>query len=340
MQTRRLANGPGPWSPSLGVTGQCQAGGTFQKNGPTNLDLKCQESLQKLLKPCNYPAIVPWLRQAGASEKRDMVKLAELAARGGSEITHPISWLPPTGGHVVVNDRGRPRLANTIPVTGDRVQSDLAKNRHGADMRDVALEKKRRFFSNWAPVPSVDSVGDFFHLKDNPVATNAVAQVLTESAKRGLQRWQVQGPEQSGGTSANVMKSLRSLHDAVNRIPRYREHVLDERLRGQGCKDILHDYAMSQPVRTRSLVPAPYGRPDRHLHHSSSAPATLRPLIEPSEIDSIYRPGGYVVGLSDREPVQNLKNKERNQASKIPFQGGSADFATSSTVIGQGHWDV
>eukprot|EP00927_Polykrikos_kofoidii_P061836 TRINITY_DN56664_c0_g1_i1.p1 TRINITY_DN56664_c0_g1~~TRINITY_DN56664_c0_g1_i1.p1 ORF type:complete len:341 (-),score=44.74 TRINITY_DN56664_c0_g1_i1:216-1238(-) len=340
MQTRRLARGPGPWAPSLNATDPYGDSGFTNKAGPTNLDLKCQESLQKLLKPCNYPAITPWMREARASDKRDVVKLAELAAGGGSEVTHPISWLPPTQEKAVVNDRGRVRLAKTIPVTGDRVQSDLLKNRHGADVRDVALDKKRRFFANWAPVPSVNSVGDFFHLKDNPVATNPVAQILTESAKRGLHRWQVEGPEQSGGTSANVMKALRSLHGAVNRMPRYNEHVLDERLRSEGCRERLHDFAMSDAKINRSLMPVPYGRPDRYLHHSSSAPATLRPLIEPSEIGAIYRPGGYVVGLSDREPVQMLKNKERNQSSKIPFQGGSADFATSSTLVGQGHWDV
>merc|ERR1712125_16290 len=98
------------------------------------------------------------------------------------------------------------RVASKPQVTADRVQADL-------------LQKKREWFKDWAPVPSVDSVGDFFHLKDNPVQAHPISQVLSESARRGLQRWQVAGPEQGLGTAANAMRSLRKIHDAVARVP-------------------------------------------------------------------------------------------------------------------------
>jgi hypothetical protein len=274
-----------------------------------------------------------WISEARASEKRDVVKLAQLAAKGGNESTHPPSWLPAHQDPVFVNDRGRVRLAKTIPVTADRIQSDMLKNRHGSDAKDTHLEKKRQWFKEWAPIPSINSVGDFFHLKANPVYTESIAQVLSESAKRGLARWQVDGPEQNDSTAANAMRSLRSIADAVARIPRYREHARDQMAGATGRSDLLHEYSTMAPRGSRSLMSQPYAIPDRQVHVSKSNPNLPRPFTEQAEIDKISRPGGYVVNLHDREPLQMLKNRERNQSSKIA-KGGAAQWNPSSSVIG------
>jgi hypothetical protein len=287
-----------------------------------------------LLKPSNYPAIVPWLNEARDCEKREVVKLAELAMSGGSEAKVPVSWLPGPQEPVIANDRGRVRALSQSQITPDRVQADLLKNRHGSDVKDVALEKRRRFFRSWAPVPSIDSVGDFFHLKDNPVQANAVSQVLSENARRGLARWQVHGPEQSMGSAANAMRSLRSVYDAVQRIPRYKEHLREQVPGGQGCRELMHDYSMLAPRGSRTLLHAPYAMPDRRKVHSTSAPGLLKPLVESHEIERISRPGGFVVSLNDMEALAALKNRESNMASKIPFSGGSQDYSATSKQYG------
>jgi len=334
MQTQRLAKGPGPWVESGRTLGGGRDAMRLVQGGPSNLDNSCKDALHKLLKPTNYGAIAPWIQEARTQEKRDMVKLGEIAASGGNGITHPISWLPEHQERTVMNDAGRQRLAKSIPVTADRIQHDLHKNKCGGDAKDMHLEKRRQWFKNQDQVPNVNSMGDFFHLKDNPVYHNEVSQVLTESAKRALARWQVDGPEKGAGTSANVMRSLRSITDAVARIPRYNDHVRNQPSGPHGRKDILYDYSYARPHGGGTLLNAPYSIPDKQLHHSTSAPATLRPLIDPEAVDKVTRPGGYVVNLMDREQLAALKNRQRNKSTKIAMGGGCANYTTTAKAIG------
>jgi len=329
MQTRRLARGPGAWTPS-GSDGS----GRIQPSGPTNLDLYAKDALHKLLKPCNYPAVMPWINEASTSEKRDVVKLAELSASGGSGVKHPQSWLQAPQQATATNDRGRTRIAGAQQISGDRLQHDLLKNKCGFDKRDPHKEKRRQFFQSWTDIPSVDSVGDFFHLKDNPVQANPIASVLTESARRGLQRWQISGPEQGMGTAANAMRALRSVHDAVKRIPQYKEHLREQRPGAQGARDLLHDYGTICPRGSRTLMGGPYARPDRYLVHSSSSPAILKPIVGPDMVEKISLPGGYVVALNDVVPLATLKNRERNNSSNVGSVGGSQEYSTSSNAVG------
>eukprot|EP00929_Paragymnodinium_shiwhaense_P052942 TRINITY_DN26505_c0_g1_i1.p1 TRINITY_DN26505_c0_g1~~TRINITY_DN26505_c0_g1_i1.p1 ORF type:complete len:341 (+),score=64.44 TRINITY_DN26505_c0_g1_i1:110-1132(+) len=310
--------------------------GGLVQTGPTNLDLYAKDALQELLKPCNYAAIQPWLWEARTQEKRDVVKLAELARQGGNCANCPPAWLPPPQEPVIKNEHGRVRMVKTVPVTADRVQSDLQKARSGSEQRSTALAKKRNWCRDWAPIPNINTVGDFYHLRDHGLYQNECAQVLSESAKRALYRWQIEGPEKHMGISANVMRSMRSLADAVARIPRYTQ-VQNRQSSGYGRRDLLYEYGQEVPasnvIQPRTLMPAPYAIPDRTLVHSSSAPATLRPIIDPADIARIKQPGGQVVDLMDREPLAMLKNRQRNNTSSVGG-GGSTEYALSSHKVG------
>lgn len=335
MQSQRPARGPGG-SAGFGNSQSRNDTSRVMKSGPSNLDNEAKEALQQLLKPSNFAAIMPWIYEAREQEKRDMVKLAQLAAEGGNCSHCPPAWIPAPQAPLKKNDNGRISFAKSVSMTADRYQSDLQKTASGEAQRNRLLEKKRTWIRDWAPIASINTVGDYFHLRDHPIYTHECAQVLTESAKRGLARWQLDGPERHHGVSANCMRSLRSISDAVARVPRYtqvqnRQHV------GYGRKELLYDYGQEVPasnvIMPRMLMPAPYAIPDRTMHHSSSAPATLRPTIEPADIERIKQPGGHVVGLMDREPLAMLKNRQRNNTSSVGG-GGSTEYKLTSHNIG------
>lgn len=330
----RIARAPGPWSPQL-PGGSGRGDPNFVRCGSSNLDIKCKESLQQILRPNNYSVIVPWVNSASKDQKEDMVRLARSAAIADSEASDPRKAWAVSQEKVQVNAKGRPRLAQAVHCTPDRAQSDLLRNRHGEDQRDASLARKRRFFTDFVQVPSSDSVNDFYRLSEVPVGSDASVGVLSERARRGLQRWQVHGPEKDREVSASVMRSLRSLNSAIKSMPSYSEQSqVGSRSRG----DVLFEFSKSAPRGMRSL---PKTSPPGGLLHSNSAPATLRPLIDPQDISTITKPGGYVVKLTDKEPVQMLKNKQRNQVSKIPLAGGNREWSTTyEATVGQYNDDL
>lgn len=366
MRASHYSRSPGPWHPTLATQSDAQGlgrgGGAWQKRGASGLDGQCQEAMQQLLRPVHYPAIVPWMRAVGSQEKREMVRLAKFASGADSadDPTHrslaaprvlvearssrsfPVSddgvhgrsrSLGASGDRMITNAKGRPMLANTVNISGDRLQADLNRNRHGADQKDEALHRKRQFFSEYARVPSTNSVADFFKLDNSPILKDGSMAMLTENARRGLQRWQVRGPERNPEVSAAVMRSLRSLHSAVAALPKYAEHSHYADLSGQPVTDSLHDYATVVPKGHRILRPKPVL--DRSLKYSSSAPTLPGRLVTRSEAEAVTRPGGFIVKLMDYEPMQFLKNRQRNKSSKIPMQGGTADWQTAAQTIGQ-----
>lgn len=286
-------------------------------------------SLQKILKPCHYSVIVPWMKSAGTEAKRDMVSLARHASGVGTEYDDPVLAFKASQEPAVVNSNGRPRLMKAVHVTADRAQHDMIRNRCHSDQKDAALHEKRRFFSNFHPIPTRDTVADFYRLGEVPVAKDPTMQVLTEHARRKLHNWQVRGPEQNRESSAQVMRSLRSISKAVDRLPTYAEHIVSQ---PQGLDDMnssLHEYSKVIPKGHRS-----FKAPTVPLRHSSSSPAVLQPLIDPEELSAIGRPGGYLVNHADSAPLQMMKNKERAVKSKLPMAGGRRDWSTSAQVVG------
>merc|ERR1719428_2811802 len=115
-----------------------------------------------------------------------MVKLAKIASAAGADMEDPSAQYLAARDSVVVNSKGRSRLSQAVPVSADRAQVDLLRNRHGEDQRDTSLQKKRQFFTDYHSVPSSASVCDFYRLGEVPVATDASTKVLTEQARRRL----------------------------------------------------------------------------------------------------------------------------------------------------------
>eukprot|EP00415_Alexandrium_ostenfeldii_P004185 UN4185 len=216
-----------------------------------------------------------------------------------------------------------------VHVTADRAQHDLLRNRSKADQKDTALREKRRFFSNFQPVPNRDTVAGFYRLGEVPIARDPTMEILGEHARRKLQNWQVRGPEQNSESSAQVMRSLRSLSRAVDRLPTYAEHAVSQPFGNTDCHSTLHEFSKIQPRGHRS-----FKAPTVPLQHSSSSPAVLQPLFDPEEITAIGRSGGYLVNHADSAPLQMLKNKERAVKSKIPFAGGRRTWSTSAQLVG------
>jgi len=292
------------------------------------LDLECKESLQKILKPCHYPVIVPWMKAAGTEAKRDMVSLARHASGVSTECVDPVTTFKASREPALVNPNGRPKLVKAVHVTADRAQHDMLRNRSQSDQRDEALQEKRRFFSTFHPIPSRDTVSDFYRLAEVPVARDPTMQVLTEHARRKLHNWQLRGPEQSRESAAQVMRSLRSLSQAIARLPTYAEHSVQHE-GGEALTGSLFEFSKTVPKGHRTLK-----APSVPLRHSSSSPAVLQPLIDPEDLSAVTRPGGYLVNHADSAPLQLLKNKQRAMTSKIPMNGGRQDWSTSAQVVG------
>jgi hypothetical protein len=282
------------------------------------------------------------MAEASNAMKQDVFLLGKLAEAGGANIKEPVTWLPPHQEKVLVTDRGRPRLAKTMHVTPDCIQAELLKNKCGSDIKDEALEAKRKYYREWERIPSIKSTGEFHHMKDHPIMVHETAKILTESARRGLQRWQVDGPEKSPSDAAHATRALRHISEAVARIPKYTKHFgssSDGQRRPADTVNQLHEYSHVAPRGSRTLLHGPYATVDRQLVHSGSAPAMLAPLVTDEEIENIRKPGGYVVRLMDYESVAKLKNRERNQCSKLSMAGGAADWTTTANSLGRKCWN-
>mmetsp|Transcript_122136 Transcript_122136/g.346225 ORF Transcript_122136/g.346225 Transcript_122136/m.346225 type:complete len:335 (+) Transcript_122136:107-1111(+) len=327
---RGLPRGPGPWTPQLSTGGRDRFN---QPQGPTNLDMECKSSLQQLLKPCNYAVIVPWMQTSGAQAKKDMVTLARYASTSDAEAADPNRAFANACQQVQVNRKGRPRCAGTVSCTPDRAQSDLLRNRSGADKRDANLQGRRKALESYASVPTTETIADYYRLRDEPLRGDASTQVLTEGARRSLQRWQLNGPERDAEGAAQAMRSLRSISNAVAALPTYADHNATQTLAGQSRRDSLFEYSKVAPKGARCLKQTE--PPRRPLGLSSSMPAIHRPLIDPKDIENVYRPGGFVVHLNDHAPLAMLKNRERATKSKISLNGGQCDWSTTAEAMGQ-----
>jgi len=306
---RKRPSGPGPWNPSdtmqdLGRSGPGGADKAFPKAGYSSLDVECKASLQKILKPSNYVAINPWMQSARTKDKRCIVSLAKASAAAEDAKTEdPAVAYAKSIQPVVQNSKGRTRLASSVQKTADRAQCDLFVNRSLADQSDKGRLQSRRHLQNFASVPSLHSVSDYYSLADRPIGSDPSTAVITEAAKRGLAVWQVRGPEESTESTAEVMGSLRSISSVVSQMSSS----------GRGSPSA--------------------SRPQATLQHSGSAPAPSRPFYDPGEISDVSRPGGYIVRLHDKEHIAMLKNKERNKSSQLPLLGGSRDWITSYGVM-------
>jgi len=321
---RGLQSGPGPWSPQLNDKSVVDG---LAASGPSNLDIACKDALLQMLKPSNYPVIMPWIHSASSKEKRNMVKLARCVSTADKQSEDPVIAFRAFQQPVVVNSHGRTKLADSIHITADRLQSDLLRSRSGSDQRDRELQKKRELFSAFHAVPSRDSIADFCHLGVKPIAGDAAAQVLTEHVRNRLQQWQVRAPERDRQETADVMRSLRDLSNSVQRRPR--------RAVGSACAAATRARSSSSNCSTvpRSFV-SPSARDDGLMQHSFSSPAILRPLIDPEDIMAIHRPGGFMVRYSDHPQLQRMKNKSRAIKSTMSVAGKN-DYTTSSSLIGR-----
>jgi len=322
---RGLHGGPGPWSPQL--TDKSAVNG-LTASGPSNLDIACRDALAQMLKPRNYPVIMPWIASASSKEKRNMVNLARCASAADMQFEDPVVALKAAQQPVVVNSHGRAKLADSMHVTADRLQSDLLRSRCGSDQRDRELHRKREFLASFHAVPSRDAIADFCRLGEKPIAGDAAAQVLTEDARKRLQQWQVRAPERDRQTTADVMRSLRDLGNAVQQLPRQSVGSAC----GRGTLRSSSNSALPTVPRSRASTSA---NDDALMQHSHSSPAILRPLIDSQEIDAVRRPGGYMVLLQDHPQLQRMKNKERAVKSTMSH-AGIRDYTTSSSMIGTG----
>jgi len=321
---RGLHCGPGPWAPQLTDK---SAVNSLAASGPSSLDVECKDALLQMLKPRNYPVIMPWIRSASSKQKRNMVNLARCASAPDMQFEDPVLSLKAAQQPVVVNKHGRTKLADSMHITPDRLQSDLLRSRSGSDQRDRDLQKRREFLASFHTVPSRESVADFCRLGEKPIASDAAAQVLTEHARNRLQQWQVRAPERDRQATADIMRSLRDLGNSVQRLPRNSAGSVC------GAEAFVLSSSNGLPTAPRSHG-SPSERKNGLMQHSYSSPAILRPLIDPEEISAIRRPGGYMVHHSDHPQMQRMKNKERAVKSAISL-AGKGDYTTSSAVIGR-----
>jgi hypothetical protein len=303
------------------------------------LDTDCKEALQQLLKPGNLGMIVPWMKTASPQEKRDVVTLGRIVREADSHLQTPAKAWAASQEQVVTNRQGRARLANTVPVSADRAQQDLLRNRHGQDKKDPEIQRRRDFFQSFAPVPTVGSVSDFYAMAmGGPIVNDPAMNVLDGKVRRKLDMWQVRGPEKEKEAAARAVRSLRSVSSAVNSLPTYSEHTANHiamnskpgknTLSGQAHLNCLYEYSKAVPKdHDKRVLLSAGSQQELHLQrqilqNSSSAPALPRRLTgDELCVGQI----GYFEGAE----LQMRKIRERSVRSKIPNSGGAGNWATT-----------
>jgi len=323
---RRRPSCPGPWfSSSLPGGGRSAPGGKF---GPDNLDLECKAGLQKILKPSHYGAIEGWMRSHGTKDKRGIVLLTEAAVGDNGVPVQQDKAYQALQQPVQQNPKGRHRvngLGPTMHVSADRQQVDLQRVRCHDDQADKDKVRRRKFLNDFVPVPSTDSVSEFYRLSDVPVASEPGAKVLSEDARRGLTRWQIRGPERNREEAAQICQALRSLQGAVDACPTYNDALRARKSGGEGAADCLVDHSYVK----RAFRDGNYARTlPMNKGLSRSVPSLAPSYMTLDQLESVKRPGGYAVHHNDVEPLAYKKNRQRGGVSKM-VHGGSTSYATS-----------
>lgn len=277
--------------------------------------------MQKTLKPCYFSVIVPWMQSASIEAMRDMVKLGRAMEAGESEPRKEET------AQVLVNSTGRGRLENAIPCSGDRHQVDLLRNRSKSDQTSKTRNAERRSFAEFSMggLPNTQSVSDYFRLAQVAISKEETSKVLTEQAKRRIERWQVRGPDENPAVAAQVMRSLRSICNAVSQLPTYAESR-GCRSGGQVCTDSLYEFSLVAPKGARTFKVASTG---------VLRPSMSEPTLQRSSADTKPRSlVSWTLNLDDAAPVQRRKNKERSITTKIPLAGGQQTWDTTYAVMG------
>jgi hypothetical protein len=342
----------GPWNPQLNDPA-IGRGSFLAPSGPSILDTACKESLEHLLKPGNLGMIVPWMKSATPQEKRDVVTLGKIVAEADAHMDTPAKAQASSAQEVITNRQGRTRLANTVPVSADRAQQDLLRNRHGADQRNPEIQRRRDFFASFAPVPSTSSVADFYSMSRAPILGDDATKCLDEKVRKKLERWQVRGPEKDqrrAEAAARAVRSLRSVSSAVASVPNYLDHAgkwtamnsvnsigSKRGLSGQAHATALYEYSKVQPHNHADRVIESLGaqqektlQQQSQLHHARSAPALIRreALADGSALDVDQLCSGPI-GYFEGSQLQMRKIRERSIRSKIPGTGGAGSWSTT-----------
>lgn len=313
----------GKWSrPGAKSTGQL-------KLGPTNDDLEVKAALQRMLKPAHYPIIVPWMATVEPHVLQDVIALSRaLEASEAMLVEQRTAYFAATEPLTAMRG-GRIRVAKAVPVSADRAQVDMVYNRHGSQQTDTALEAHRNFFrTEYAQIPSCHTVDDAHRLGSVNLMTDATTRVLTEESRRKLQRWQIRGPERDRRTTAQVMRALRSISEAVTSLPTYSDHCRSRGPAG-GATARMHEYTYTVGKGHRTFKE---GMVPGELRVCKSAPMLMTKLpeyISQGEIDKIAKPGGDVVNLGDAVQLQAMKNLFRAGRSKIALAGSIQDYSTT-----------
>jgi len=275
----------------------------FPKTKPSALDVRCKESLEKMLKPCNLKVITPLLDQFKDWEKQEIVKLAECA--GVLEnLWGPVIIPRVASDTELTNYNGRTRLEKAVHVSADKAQADMLRNRCKSDQKDTALHKKRQHFSNYSQAPSVDSVSSYYRLGSKSILSESSSKLLNERARKGLAEWQVRGPEADRVLTAQVMHSLENIHDVLKRQPQYTEIAARRGSGPQARSDALYEHALNLP-----RCPT--------LPHSRSLPTVIARPPPPEDFSKLTRPGGSIVQMHDSVKLQREKNAIKSRASKV-----------------------
>lgn len=292
--------------------------------GLSHLDIDCKEALQQLLRPSYYGIINPWMGSASTRQKQDMILLKKRMEEADRPGKNPYLMADVGKIQITSNPWGRERESNVIPVTADRIQADLLRNQSGAEQRDVRREKERQYMARYSEIPSTASVADFFQLSKTPVLEHPTMKVLTDRVRGKLKHWQVLGPERNPHEAAEMMRGLQTLAAACERLPSYSEYSATSSTK---VHERLFGYSQVVPRGNRTLKAVPKLR---RSPLSSSAPILLRPLLDPSELEAISRPGGTAVQLNDCEPLQRMKNIARSSQSQVQMSMGPTDWSTTS----------
>mmetsp|Transcript_9264 Transcript_9264/g.12877 ORF Transcript_9264/g.12877 Transcript_9264/m.12877 type:complete len:305 (+) Transcript_9264:1-915(+) len=298
-----LRRAPGPWSPTVAFEPYSAVDQYFPKTKPSALDVRCKESLEKMLKPCNLKVITPLLDQFKDWEKQEIVKLAECA--GVLEnLWGPVIIPRVASDTELTNYNGRTRLEKAVHVSADKAQADMLRNRCKSDQKDTALHKKRQHFSNYSQAPSVDSVSSYYRLGSKSILSESSSKLLNERARKGLAEWQVRGPEADRVLTAQVMHSLENIHDVLKRQPQYTEIAARRGSGPQARSDALYEHALNLP-----RCPT--------LPHSRSLPTVIARPPPPEDFSKLTRPGGSIVQMHDSVKLQREKNAIKSRASKV-----------------------
>jgi len=279
----------------------------------TNLDIAAKKALEEILRPSAMKVVEPWLAQATAKQKKQILFIQGISRMVFTDIkaTGP-------------NAYGKAAILAETKASVDMAQTSFHIRRSNSEVLNAPQRMARDHFRDYEPVQSNAATQRYFTCEQDGPTAQPFSRLLKPKTVQQLDQWQVFG-NASPQMKADVCAVLRTVEMQCSSLPTYWT-MLNE-CKGMERGPFLFEF--SKRHQTYAMRKAETFRNKLgELQRTASEP-TLHEKEYYAAQALIDRPGGDIPELMDEPRIQYQKAMKAASQCKINFAGGSSELTST-----------